>query len=413
MALINTIIMYIMMAFMLIGALDRILLQWASVDKFLAKIGLGKVREGISGTGEQFENGFMTMGALGLAMVGIIALAPVLATLLGPIVIPIYTFLGASPAMFATTILANDMGGFFLAKQLAFANGQMDNASWLFAGLILGGMMGSTLVFSIPVAVGIIDKKDRRFLALGVLAGMITIPIGCLAGGMIAMYSDIRINDVPVVFTYQMIFSNLSPVIIVALLVAIGLRMAPEMMINGFKIFAKVLVSLITIGLACAVINTILGITIIPGMDPIFMVPGDKVGEVMRAMDVIGYISCILLGAYPMVYLLTRWFAKPLTRVGNVLKINNVAAAGMLASLANSVPMFGMMKNMDERGKVINVAFAVSAAFTFGDHLGFTAANMPPMIFAVIVGKLVGGVSAVFVAMAIAPKKTNEEVQVG
>ena len=42
----------------------------------------------------------------------------------------------------------------------------------------------------------------------------------------------------------------------------------------------------------------------------------------------------------------------------------------------------------------------------FGDHLGFTAANMPGMIFAVIVGKLVGGVTALGVAMLIAPKST-------
>ncbi len=38
------------------------------------------------------------------------------------------------------------------------------------------------------------------------------------------------------------------------------------------------------------------------------MAPGDKPGEVMRAIEVIGSISCVLLGAYPMVLLLTRWF---------------------------------------------------------------------------------------------------------
>ena len=53
--------------------------------------------------------------------------------------------------------------------------------------------------------------------------------------------------------------------------------------------------------------------------------------------------------------------------VGNLLKINNIAAAGMVATLANNIPMFGMMKNMDTRGKVINCAFAVSAALLLGD----------------------------------------------
>ncbi len=148
--------------------------------------------------------------------------------------------------------------------------------------------------------------------------------------------------------------------------------------------------ALITIGLAAAVIKFLLGWELIPGLDPIFMAPGDQPGEVMRAIEVIGSISCVLLGAYPMVLLLTRWFEKPLMRVGNLLKINNMAAGGMVATLANNIPMFGMMKQMDTRGKVINCAFSVSAAFALGDHLGFAAANMNTMIFPMIVGKLVG-----------------------
>lgn len=62
-------------------------------------------------------------------------------------------------------------------------------------------MMGPTIVFSIPVALGIIEPSDRRYLALGVLAGIVTIPIGCIAGGLVAMYSGVQINGQPVEFT--------------------------------------------------------------------------------------------------------------------------------------------------------------------------------------------------------------------
>ena len=404
MELINQIIMMVMMSFMALAAVDRILNQFGGAEAVLGRIGLGALGRSFAGSGAQFEEGFMAMGALGLAMVGVIALAPVLAQILGPVVIPIYKALGASPAMFATTLLANDMGGFFLAKELATTNGVVDNAAWLYAGLILGAMMGPTIVFSIPVAIGIIDEKDRRFLAMGVLAGIVTIPIGCIAGGLVAMNSGITVGGQPVVFTIGMILINVIPVLICSVMVAVGLWLIPEKMINGFQIFAKCLVSLITLGLALAVLKAVIGFEVIPGMDPIFMVAGDKPGEVMRAIEVIGYIACVLLGAYPMVFLLTRWFEKPLMGIGAMLHINNNAAAGMVATLANNIPMFGMMNKMDDRGKVLNVAFAVSAAFTFGDHLGFTAANMPGMIFAVIVGKLVGGVTALGVAMLIAPK---------
>ena len=84
--------------------------------------------------------------------------------------------LGANPSMFAGTLLACDMGGFFLAKELAGG----DVAAWLYSGLILGSMMGPTIVFSIPVALGIIEPSDRRYLALGVLAGIVTIPLAVL-----------------------------------------------------------------------------------------------------------------------------------------------------------------------------------------------------------------------------------------
>ena len=342
----------------------------------------------------------MAMGALGLAMVGMTALAPVLAHVLGPVIIPVYEMLGANPSMFAGTLLACDMGGFFLAKELAGG----DVAAWLYSGLILGSMMGPTIVFSIPVA-------------LGVLAGIVTIPIGCIAGGLVAMYSGVQINGQPVEFTFALILMNMIPVLIVAVLVALGLKFIPEKMINGFQIFAKFLVALITLGLAAAVVKFLLGWELIPGLDPIFMAPGDKPGEVMRAIEVIGSISCVLLGAYPMVLLLTRWFEKPLMSVGKVLNMNNIAAAGMVATLANNIPMFGMMKQMDTRGKVINCAFAVSAAFALGDHLGFAAANMNAMIFPMIVGKLIGGVTAIGVAMMLVPKedatatKTEAEAQ--
>lgn len=236
---INEIIMYIMMFFMLIAAVDRILSQFGGSARFLGKLG-----KSIEGSGGQFEEGFMAMGALGLAMVGMTALAPVLAHLLGPVIIPLYEMLGANPSMFAGTLLACDMGGFFLAKELAGG----DVAAWMYSGLILGSMMGPTIVFSIPVALGIIEPTDRRWLALGVLAGIVTIPIGCIAGGLVAMYSGVEINGQPVAFTFALILMNMIPVIIVAVLVALGLKFIPEKMINGFQIFAKFLVALITIG---------------------------------------------------------------------------------------------------------------------------------------------------------------------
>ena len=94
-------------------------------------------------------------------------------------------------------------------------------------------------------------------------------------------------------------------------------------------------------------------------------------------------------------------FRKPLMKLGKWMGMNDVSAAGLVASLANSIPVFGILKYMDNRGKVVNMAFAVSATAVFGDHLGFTAGMNDEMIVPVVVGKLVGGVTAVLVALWI------------
>jgi len=362
---INEIIMYIMVFFMILGAIDKCI-----GNKF--------------GLGEQFEEGIMAMGALALSMIGIITLAPVLAKVLSPVVVPLYSALGADPAMFATTLLANDMGGFALAQQLA-----IDPQAGLFAGTILGAMMGPTLVFTIPVALGIIDKNDHKFLATGVLSGIITIPIGCLAGGLVAG------------FPIQMILMNLIPIVLVAAIIMLGLWFKPEAMIKGFSVFGKFVVIVAIIGLVVGAIQLLVGVTLIPGIEPI-----------TSGIEVVGGIALTLAGAFCFVFVITKVFKTPLMKLGKVLGLNEIAAAGLVATLANSIPMFQMMKDMDDRGKIINVAFAVSAAFVLGDHLGFTAGVAKEMIFPMMVGKLIGGVTAILVAVFMANrmlgKKTTE-----
>ena len=84
---------------------------------------------------------------------------------------------------------------------------------------------------------------------------------------------------------------------------------------------------------------------------------------------------------------------------------------GLLTSLINSIPVFDSVKDMDERGKVVNMAFAVSGAFVFGDHLAFTASSDPSGILSLLAGKLCAGVCAVIVAM-IFTKKQNPKGEI-
>ena len=354
------VIIGIMAFFAIAGAADRI---------FGNRFGLGK----------QFEEGILAMGSLALAMIGVISLAPVLAGVLKPIIVPIFSFLGADAAMFAGTLLASDMGGGALAMEMT-----TDPQAALLGGVLTGSMMGATIVFTIPIALGILRPEDRPALAKGVLCGIVTIPVGILVGGLIAG------------FPLGTVLRNLTPIILIAALIACGLWKAETAMIRGFTLFGKGITALITLGLILAMIESLTGLTIINGMVPI-----------SEGFETVGEIAIILAGAFPLVFVVTKLLQKPLCKLANVLQINDASAAGLIASLANSIATFGLVKDMDVRGKVVNIAFAVSGAFVLGDHLGFTAGFAPEMLVGVIVGKLAGGISAIAVALWVTRKNTD------
>lgn len=368
---VNKVIIMVMMIFMLIGAIDRI-------------------RGNKLGYGEQFEEGFNAMGALAIAMAGVVAAAPVLAIILKPIIAPIYQLLGADTSMFATTLLANDMGGYPLAMQLA-ENETIGN----FSGLILGSMMGPTIVFTIPVALSIIKKEDRSYLGAGILAGLITIPIGCIAGGLV-------MNLTPYKISLGTILINLIPVIVIAGLIVAGLWFMPQKMIAGFNKFGTAVTIVITFFTAVAVFEYQTGI-MFPLMNIMVEPDADGVIPLESGLLVCGQISIVLIGAFPMVKWITKTFGGPLEKIGGMLGMNEQGSTGLIATLANNIAMFNIMSEMNPKGKLLNVAFAVSAAFVFGDHLGFTAGVNSEMIFPVIVGKLTAGITALILANILAP----------
>ena len=301
-----------------------------------------------------------------LAMAGVIAAAPVLAIVLKPIVVPIYQLIGADASMFAGTLLASDTGGYPLAMELAG-----NNAVGNFSGLLVANMLGATLVFTLPVGMSLMKEKDYPYLGAGVLAGIITIPIGCLVGGIVMNFTSYKMS-------FLSIIRNMLPVILMAALIVIGLWNWPEKMLKGFQKFGTGLKILITIFIAIAVFEYQTGIHF-----PLFrvMVEEDSNGTIPleNSFLICGQIGTILIGAFPMV-------------------------KGLIATLANNIAMFNMIGDMNEKSKIINIAFAVSASFTFGDHLAFTAGVNPKMIVPVIVGKLTAGCTAFLLASALTSK---------
>ncbi|MCB6146625.1 ethanolamine utilization protein EutH [Providencia rettgeri] len=133
------------------------------------------------------------------------------------------------------------------------------------------------------------------------------------------------------------------------------------------------------------------------GFDPLF---ADQ-NELFRAIEIAGYIGIMLAGTFPICYLFQR-YCKPLVRaLSNRLKLSDTGSLGFIMVMANIIATYHLFKEMRARDKVLCVAFGVCAQATIGDHLAFTANFQPTLVLPILLGKLVGGFLAVFIAIKI------------
>jgi ethanolamine transporter len=396
MAFIGNIVIYIIMACTVIGALAAI------------KAGITDKENEL---GEEFLAGLYSIGPIFVPVAGIMASIPYLAAFVGSVFGPVYGMVGADPAMAATTFIAVDMGGYQLADALAATR-----ESWIMA-MITGYMAGATIVFSIPVGLAMLEKKDYKYMALGVMSGILTVPIGVFVASAIMALTNAKVRETistDAAATYQLaldfgtIFSNLIPLIIVCVLIALGLKFIPDIMISGFMWFGKLMDAAIKLVLAFAIVEYFTGFfTVIFGFwgfDPIIADAADQ----FRALEIAGYIGIMLSGAFPMVYLIKKFLEKPLHAIGAKFGFSTVGSAGILAGAANILALFRIIKDMPAADKVKCIAFAVCCAFLFGDHLAFTANFQPTMIVPVMSGKIVGGLTAVVLAIWLSVPRAKE-----
>jgi ethanolamine transporter len=355
---INDIIIYFMLALMCLAVLDY---------AFGGRLGLG----------EKYVGAFSSMGALSMYMLGTLTCAPVLAKLLKPVVSPVFNFLGADAAMIAGLLIGSDSGAYPLALSLT-ENAQTAN----FSGLIVGSMLGISVTFLIPYLIAAAKRESRPLIAKGILCGIVTIPLGCFTGGFAAGYD------------FFFMLNNLTPVILFSAAASAGLVFFQKAAIKIFLLAGKIMSSFLAVALMAAAVQAMSGITLVKDMIPI-----------KEAFAVVGSIIVFLVGAFVLVHILTKILAVPMKSLADKLNINGDSAAGLLSALANTIAMASLINDMDERGKILNSAFAVSAGFALGDHLAFAAGVDKDMILPVVAGKLTAGISALILACALTARR--------
>ncbi|MGM0900625.1 MAG: ethanolamine utilization protein EutH [Bacillota bacterium] len=372
---------------------------------------IAAIRNSDEGLGAQFMEGLHSVGHIFVPAAGIMASIPYLSWFIDKVCGPVFSAIGADPAIAATSILATDMGGYQLAEVL-----KETQEGWIMA-MIVGFMAGATIVFSIPMGLAMLDKRDHKYMALGVMAGVLTIPIGALISSTIIFLTNPNVRDFintsgeakyQFALGYGQILLNLSPLLVFVVLIAVGLYFLPDLMINAFMWFGRILDAGIKLVLVFSIVEIFTGFfsTVFGawGFHPIMADAEDQ----FRALETAGYIGIMLAGAFPMVYLLQKYAGGPLEALGRKLGLSKEGSAGLIATIANILAMFKLVKTMPPKDKVINIAFAVCAAFLLGDHLSFTANFQPTLILPIIVGKISAGVIGIGLAYWLSVPKALE-----
>lgn len=383
MAHIGTFVIYIIMICAVIGAIAAII-------------------DAESPLGKEFNAGLHAIGYIFIPVAGIMAAIPYLSAFISALIGPVFHTVGADPAMAATSIIAVDMGGYQLARDLA-----LSNEGWIMAS-ITGFMAGATIIFTIPVGLAMLDKDDHQYMAVGIMCGILSIPVGVLVSCVALAVMDISIRpDINAAgeASYHLAMSmagvlrNIAPLVVFCAVLATCLKLFPQAMIRLFLAFGRVMYAAITLVLVFSIVEYFTGFFTRVfghwGFAPIIADAEDQ----FRALEIAGYIGIMLCGAFPMVWMLNHFLQAPMQRIGARLGLSSAGTAGLLAASANVLAMFRLVKDMPPRDKVLVISFAVCGAFMFGDHLAFSANFQPTIILPLLLGKLGGGVAGFALAL--------------
>lgn len=385
MAEFGNLIIYIMMFGVLIGA-------------------AASVYDSEKGLGKEFITGIHTIGPVFLAQAGIMASIPILSNIIKTILGPAFGAMGSDVSIAALSIIAVDMGGYQLADIIANTR-----EAWL-TSAVAGYFSGAVIVYLIPVGLTMLAKKDHKYLALGAMAGLVSVPLGVIISMVLTVYTNTPVREIIstnseasyiLVMNFKQILIYVSPLIIFCLALAFGLKFFTKAMIKGFLVFGIILDIWIKGVLAIVIVEYFTGVFshIFGGWAFLPLFADEQ--ELFRAIEIAGYIGIMLAGTFPIVYLFYKYASKFMEKLGRKLGLTESGSVGFVMVLANIIATYHMFPKMSARDKVICVAFGVCAQALIGDHLSFTANFQPTMILPILLGKLFSGLFAVWLAIKI------------
>lgn len=311
--------------------------------------GVSYIIDDQSELGQSFNDGLHAMANLFIPICGLMASVPFLTVFIPKYIGPIFNLVGTDPVLAAAFIMAPDCGSFALATEI----GQTPD---LFPLIIATGFMcASTISFNVPIGLSMLEKEDHKYLAL-------------------------------------------------------GLKLFPNGMVKGFKVFGKIMTGALTAVVAACIVQHYTGLFtdilhIGWGFNPILADEEDT----FRAIELLGTIAMMLTGAFPMVTLIRKYLNKPLEKLGRLAGLEASGSIGLVACLPNGLALFPFIKDMRPQDKVTCLAFLVRGGYCIGDFLAFNVNFQPNLLIPVFVGQVCGGTIGILFAKVLAVPQVNRE----
>lgn len=320
----------------------------AFIAVMLVFAGIGFIDKAIGGRwglADQFEKGLYTMGVMVIPIVSICTVGTEFIRRHTEQVMALSDHLFFDPSMIIGAILAPDMGGYFISREIAASPELL-----VLSGVVLGTLLGQAITFQMPVFMASIEKQDYPYMFRGFIIGIIMIPAGLIA-------AELMIRMPVGLFIRQLI-----PILVVCAVLALCLWKVPEGTTKFFAGFARVVNWIFYLMFVVAVLGVFIPSIAYASME-----------SIEEALIIIFKSAVVIAGSLVMSELILKFFRRQINAVAARMGINEVAAVSLLMTCATSLAVMPLFGRMDKKGKEVVAAFSLSGSFVIGGSLAFVS----------------------------------------
>lgn len=346
---------------------------FVAIMLIFAAIGLlDEILGGKLGLMPEFEKGLATMGGLAMSTVGFYAIGVSFVQNNADAIAAVAENLPFDPSLVIGCLLAPDMGALAVAQRLAATA-----AIAVFTGSMVSGGLGATIGYQLPVFLAAVKKNEIPELMRGFIFGLIALPAGLVAGGLMLGISV----DVMLV--------NMIPVLILCVVLIVAFLAVPKQTTGVLIVLGNIIriISFVFFGVA------VFGVFV----PEYALVDNALVSEMLYMVLRMVIMAC---GGLVLSHIALDKLKGPIEKAGRLLGVNNESVVGLFLSCTQSLAMLPLFSSMDRRGKIINAAFSVAGAYVVGGQMAFVSSMIPAeWVTPYMANKIIAGVLGVALAL--------------